>query len=194
MSTGTARPRRIAVRAISPTKNGAMTSCSSSTRSSTRNCVCSLPPPSTISRLTPRHDEVVDDIRHRHAARPSPTTVAAVAEAARHATQRCPAGSRRSSRHRPRRRTTTAAADRRSPSPSPSAGEHGRPVARRSEPPLVAAHQQSRIVTADRRRADHDRVALGAQLVDPIEVGGDSTSRAAGARRCRGIRRATSRS
>ena len=34
----------------SPTNIGATTSCSSSTRSSVRNCVCTLPPPSTISR------------------------------------------------------------------------------------------------------------------------------------------------
>ena len=38
----------------SPTKNGATTSCSSSARSSVRNCVCTVPPPSTISRCTPR--------------------------------------------------------------------------------------------------------------------------------------------
>ena len=38
----------------SPTNSGATTRCSSSTRSSVRNCVCTVPPPSTISRSTPR--------------------------------------------------------------------------------------------------------------------------------------------
>ena len=56
-STGV--PRELAVSdeslaAESPTKNGAMTRCSSSARSAVRNCVCIVPPPSTISRWMPR--------------------------------------------------------------------------------------------------------------------------------------------
>jgi uncharacterized membrane protein YbhN (UPF0104 family) len=38
----------------SPTKNGAMTRCSSSARPAVKNWVCIVPPPSTISRPTPR--------------------------------------------------------------------------------------------------------------------------------------------
>ena len=43
----------------SPTKNGATTRCSSSARSAVRNWVCTVPPPSTISRRTPRACEVL---------------------------------------------------------------------------------------------------------------------------------------
>ena len=71
------RRSRTAGRCESPTKNGATTSCSSSTRSSVRNWVCTVPPPSTISRSTPRAARsslsrrishaaaAVDDRRHR---------------------------------------------------------------------------------------------------------------------------------
>ncbi len=61
----------------SPTKNGAITSCSSSARASAMNCVSSLPPPSTMRRCTPRptRSSSTSPIVTRS---PSPTTVAAL--------------------------------------------------------------------------------------------------------------------
>ena len=116
----------------SPTKNGATTSCSSSARSSTRNCVCSRPPPSTISRRTPRSAR-------------SPTTSAIVTVVA----ERRPRWRRRRACARMPSAAASRAVDelldipfgeerrlpaagRRSPSPSPSIGEVGLPAARRS--------------------------------------------------------------
>ena len=50
------------------------------------------------------------------------------------------------------------------------AGLAGSPRATRLAPAGLRAHQQRRIVAADRARADQDRVAARAHLVDPVEV------------------------
>ena len=98
-SMGNGRRSRTVVARESPTKKGATTSCSSSTRLSVRNWVCTLPPPSTISRCTPRAPR--SSLRRRILTRwPPSTTVATVSESRAGVDRRAGSRSTRASRRR----------------------------------------------------------------------------------------------
>ena len=142
----------------SPTKNGATTSCSSSTRSSARNWVCTAPPPSTISRRTPRAcrslGEVAPSAPGRPRRRPRSRRPSRAASSRR----------RRGCRRRPACRLPSSAKKRCDGSSRPRSvtvtltGCSGRPRSSRAPPAVGVAHQQPRVVVADRGGADQDRV------------------------------------
>ena len=187
-AAGAHEPRR----ADSPTKNGAITSCSSSTRLSIRNWVCTCPPPSTMRRRTPRsaRSSATSGIV---TCSPSPMTVATSPSSPRdprlgllRAVDQLLHVAR--TEERGRRRQVSAAVT------VTFAGDDGSPDASRSIRRSSLRTSRRGIVATNGGRADHDRIALGAQLVDAVEVGRVRHGELAAATRCRGSRRSTSRS